>query len=618
MQYPRKDRVLLELFGGRVTTAVVDLPQHLDTFIIMLSSTQRWSVEHLITEHTLLPWYAAFLPAERRDTLYTTMRTGTGSWVHVYTGLICSSVSLPLVLRYCPLCVEQDRRLSGETYWHRVHQLAGIVVCAHHHVRLHNSSVPTYHAQTRCEFVSAESAVPTIQPRDDVCDAWYEILRNLADDAAWLLRHHHLNLDLHTTQQRYMVALAAAGLATYQGRVYAKKLAQTCLDHYSPELLSFLHGPRGSTSVQSWLLRLVRSQARVQHPLQHLLLIRLLGYSAEEFFKLPTDHAPFGTGPWPCLNAVCPQYEQLVIENCTITYRLDTQRRPLGTFACACGFVYSRTGPDATAHDCFRVGQVKCLGPLWESKLQEWWMDHTVSLKQMSLMLGVETHTAKYYAVRLGLPFPPPGSQATQPVAVAQQRYPQALTQSEAQQYQEMLLTALQENPLISATALRRKMPAVYDWLYQHKRAWMQAHVPKRRRASLTQVVPHVDWQSRDVEYTAAVRREAERIRNDKGVPVRITGLGICRRMGRGRFTKYELQKLPQTTQALQKVVETTEAFMVRRIEYATKQYLQEQVLPKRWQLIKRIRIHAHTALPEVAQALDEALMKLATMLECV
>ncbi|MBR1752184.1 MAG: TniQ family protein [Ruminococcus sp.] len=39
-------------------------------------------------------------------------------------------------LRYCPVCAADDREKYGETYWHRVHQIPEISVCAKHRCRL--------------------------------------------------------------------------------------------------------------------------------------------------------------------------------------------------------------------------------------------------------------------------------------------------------------------------------------------------------------------------------------------------------------------------------------------------------------------------------------------------
>lgn len=47
----------------------------------------------------------------------------------------------PLHFRVCPFCVRVDREQFGEPYWHRIHQVPGVLACPHHSVYLENSSV---------------------------------------------------------------------------------------------------------------------------------------------------------------------------------------------------------------------------------------------------------------------------------------------------------------------------------------------------------------------------------------------------------------------------------------------------------------------------------------------
>ena len=44
--------------------------------------------------------------------------------------------------RYCPACAAVDLRERGETYWHRSHNLPGVVACAVHETYLHVTRVP--------------------------------------------------------------------------------------------------------------------------------------------------------------------------------------------------------------------------------------------------------------------------------------------------------------------------------------------------------------------------------------------------------------------------------------------------------------------------------------------
>lgn len=49
-----------------------------------------------------------------------------------------------IYLRYCPLCIKNDRRKYGEAYWHNIHQLREMIICPIHKCYLINSSVKYY------------------------------------------------------------------------------------------------------------------------------------------------------------------------------------------------------------------------------------------------------------------------------------------------------------------------------------------------------------------------------------------------------------------------------------------------------------------------------------------
>jgi hypothetical protein len=47
----------------------------------------------------------------------------------------------PSYLKFCSLCLEQDLKIYGETYWHRSHQMHGIKICLIHNQALCDSKV---------------------------------------------------------------------------------------------------------------------------------------------------------------------------------------------------------------------------------------------------------------------------------------------------------------------------------------------------------------------------------------------------------------------------------------------------------------------------------------------
>ena len=101
---------------------------------------QLGAMEHFILEHSLFNYYRAFLSREKQSAVWD---------MAMAMDIKKLSNALPLpkskyirYLRYCPVCVSEDRCQYGEAYWHRSHQLYGISVCHKHGCRLLDSDTP--------------------------------------------------------------------------------------------------------------------------------------------------------------------------------------------------------------------------------------------------------------------------------------------------------------------------------------------------------------------------------------------------------------------------------------------------------------------------------------------
>ena len=101
-----------------------------------ITRTASW--ENIIKGHTMFPYYARFLNKERRNNAYKALIEMTGN---VYNLLAIPKSKETRYLRYCPLCVNEDREKYGETYWHRRHQMIGVNVCSMHGCYLISSDV---------------------------------------------------------------------------------------------------------------------------------------------------------------------------------------------------------------------------------------------------------------------------------------------------------------------------------------------------------------------------------------------------------------------------------------------------------------------------------------------
>ncbi len=148
-----------DLFGSTACRAVVDLPSRLDHLIAVLPHGHHFTVDRFIDEHTLLPFYAAFLSPERLTRVRSEMRQSSCRAV----ARSCAGVSRFRIqlehLHYCRTCVADDRERFGDAYWHRVHQASGVKLCPAHGVPVEPSSIHAVYRADREEFATLEESL---------------------------------------------------------------------------------------------------------------------------------------------------------------------------------------------------------------------------------------------------------------------------------------------------------------------------------------------------------------------------------------------------------------------------------------------------------------------------
>lgn len=123
--------------------------------------TKTKSIEEIILNHTMFPYYGRFINREHRQKAFQSLI----SLDRKHRNLLPLPVNKKRCLRYCPLCAAYDRDTYGETYWHRIHQLSGINTCAVHHCNLQNTSIA----------INSEGS-PSLIVAEDIVDYSAEIL----------------------------------------------------------------------------------------------------------------------------------------------------------------------------------------------------------------------------------------------------------------------------------------------------------------------------------------------------------------------------------------------------------------------------------------------------------
>jgi hypothetical protein len=617
MQFPNLKAPIQELFGTQNGSAIFDLPCRISYLVTALPPGHQYSVEYFIDNCTLLPFLSPFLPLGRVPQILEKMKGTGGPLTYLRSGLMASRIPTPQWLRFCPLCRDDDKKLYGETYWRRLYQVQGVVVCPFHNVLLENGFTRRGYSRCFLQFISAEGSTKEGTVRGlDTSDRDKQILLKIARDVSWLLTHPCYESEVAALNSRYRRLLTERGLVSYGGAVQVSKLLDAFTEFCSPALLKSLHCEfRGKDQIHTnWLLRLVRRPRHAQHPLYHLLLMQFLGYTAEELFSLPTESRLFGDGPWPCLNPAATHYRKSVIKE----YKLSPQlrrRKPVGRFSCKCGFAYARTGPDSSPEDKFRIDKMLSFGSLWEATLMELWKDQSLSVKEMGRRLKVDTLTLRRYATKLELPFLRFGKMV-KPVRPAKQLkgpYHQEPVRDKRSKYRSSWLTEMRYNQTASWIELRQALPREYQWLIKNDSTWLKKHriLPPKRSGPPSSI----DWKARDAFYAVAVREAALRLKNAPGRPAQVTKTAIGIELGAVGILRQKIQRMPITAQVLANVIETQEQYAARRIWWAANSYYEEDTFPKAWQLVKRASVNQLKARPEVRYTIEAAMHMIKTRL---
>ena len=113
----------------------------------------------LLIDHTLFKYYSRFIDCRDRRDVYL---SGVNN-----KELLSKKLHIPpnrknYFLRYCPLCVQEDRKSFGECYFHIEHQIYDIHICPKHGVELVDTSIINDKSSDKT-FVTLEQLDPWVE-----------------------------------------------------------------------------------------------------------------------------------------------------------------------------------------------------------------------------------------------------------------------------------------------------------------------------------------------------------------------------------------------------------------------------------------------------------------------
>jgi hypothetical protein len=213
------------------------------------------------------------------------------------------------------------------------------------------------------------------------------------------LENGHNQKPYEQTALNYDSWLQHKGFSYLSGRTKLGKIYCGVNEFFGEEFLKLVEAyDKDQTS--SWTRRILFGTSKLQHPMYHILFHIMLAGSTAAFLEGREKPLPYGKGPWPCRNPVCPHNLKDVIKEIDMRYGLGIYR---ATFECPhCGLVYKRKKPAPKEEQYAGSVYIASYGHLWFHKLHECIVEQGLSLRQTCKILKCDMYTVQKYAIKLG------------------------------------------------------------------------------------------------------------------------------------------------------------------------------------------------------------------------
>lgn len=283
-----KRALVRDMFGNFVSQNSSFFPQHLKEFVGNLPPTSKVSVRDLILNHTMFPFYTAFLSEERSQSIFKSMETTcTNRNIENEIGLAGSKIKVGNYLKYCPVCFQTDIEDMGYSIWRRSHQIVGSLYCLKHKVILKESTVLS--TGSGIEYICASNDVCDVTPlKDPFPPTVKELNTKYVENAERLLSTSFPRKELKFIISYYIDSLREKGLASKGGSLYIDDLQQQFLHYYPSKYLDLMQSGIDPNKETNWLRLFVRNNDKNRSPLRHLLLLQFLDVEVDGFFKTST------------------------------------------------------------------------------------------------------------------------------------------------------------------------------------------------------------------------------------------------------------------------------------------------------------------------------------------
>lgn len=281
----------LQLFGHVRNGYTHDFPSNLDA-LVTRSDGELGSIEDIVYEHTILPFYFTFRNVADRRNAITSVRLGGIAGLKARLGILASRFGASHPLKACPVCMTTDAVSHGTSYWHLDHQYPGVWICRLHDQVLQASSVKVTGLGRFLWYLPAEADLHPLLASDESPLALTEeattIVKSFGDCA---IESARLAATFHFDRERlsglYLTGCIEAGLASDSGRLrhdlIADAILPVCMTLRGIRELESL--PSDADQVFLQFSRMLSMDRAPSHPFRHFVMILALFGRWEVFWK---------------------------------------------------------------------------------------------------------------------------------------------------------------------------------------------------------------------------------------------------------------------------------------------------------------------------------------------
>ena len=557
-----------DIFGRKTVKSSVYMPSNISNLIKNLPENCCIDEIDLINNHTMFPFYTAFLSPDASNKISNSMMKDSGVDIYSRAGICASKISIPEYFKFCHKCMEEDLEKYGETYWHRIHQIQCVEVCPKHKTILQNSTVKinSYYKQ---EYIAADVKNCIIDKEVNYASDTIDKLYNLSKDIEYLLTSNFERRNIEWHRNNYINYMMDAGLATPKGRIRQDKLVSEFKEFYGDEFLNLVQSNIEYKETSNWVSEICRKTRYNVHPVRQLLFIRFLKLKLEDFFNTKYEYKPFGDGPWPCLNKASNHYRENTIKDVKINYSRVT-KRITGTFCCECGYKYLKEKFSDNL-DLKEKTRVLDFGDVWKKKLTDLVLENQLNVQEIADILGLDWNSTYKHIIKLGLS----DNFNTNNKKLNQFKNNDNINNNfkdrkhNIHDYRNKMLGILNENATMSRTQIKTLNRSLYVYLQKNDREWLEMHLPEKRNGKSNQ--SNVDWHKRDNEILMKVQNLVDNLMNTDERPKRINMNRIGKTLNIYDMLTKHKDKLPKTTEYLNEVIESRHNYTIRKIKWAIK-----------------------------------------------